>query len=102
MPREQSLASWLVRERGIRQGGRILAFIVTWGIALQDVDSDSISVEEYARYWNESVRTSYRDLERFREVFDAYGFKDPGGLIAVLGLDPENVAGASVESLRSA
>lgn len=85
MPREQTLASWLVRQKGLREGGRILAFIVTWGIALEDLGVESMSVEQYAEYWGEHERTSYRDLDRFRQAFSEYGFRSPAGLLAVVG-----------------
>lgn len=97
-PRKQTLARWLVEQRGLRQGGRILAFIVTWAIAQEDLDRERLNVEEYADYWNEAERTSYRDLERFRDTFEAFGFRDPSGLIAVIG-GSERVPGFSMDQL---
>lgn len=102
-PREpRTLAAWLVHRKGLRQGTRILGFIITWAIAREDLDREDLKVEEFADYWGEAHRTSYRDLERFREVFEGYGFRDPDGLLAVLDVPSESVAGVAPEQMREA
>jgi hypothetical protein len=63
---------------------RVAEFIALWTITkYQDGEA---SVEELAELWNEPVRTMYRRLEEFREVWSPAGMDTPDkladGLIA--------------------
>ena len=51
---------------------RVATFIVCWAIAMQEDGSDSYSITEYMRYWNENERKAYRVQKEFRELWGEY------------------------------
>lgn len=63
---------------------RVAEFIAMWAIAKHQGKSGS--VEELAEHWGEPMRTMYRRLTEFREVWGPAGFETPDtladGLIA--------------------
>ena len=54
------------------KASRVATFIVCWAIAMQDEGSDSYSITEYMRYWNEHERQAYRVQNEFRELWPEY------------------------------
>ena len=54
------------------KASRVATFIVCWAIAMQDEESDSYSITEYMRYWNEHERQAYRVQNEFRELWKEY------------------------------
>jgi len=58
------------------KAARVVAFVFAWGQARKDLGS-SMSVEDFAEYWGESVATAYRQQALFREVFDLCRTPDP-------------------------
>lgn len=54
------------------KASRVATFIVCWAIAMQDEGSDSYSITEYVRYWNENERKAYRVQNEFRELWQEY------------------------------
>jgi len=54
------------------KASRVATFIVCWAIAMQDEGSDSYSITEYMRYWNEHERQAYRVQHEFRELWKEY------------------------------
>jgi hypothetical protein len=57
-----------VAKLGIVKGARVCSFIASWCIASNALGR-AITIEEYAEWWREDLRTSYRHQARFREVF---------------------------------
>jgi hypothetical protein len=54
------------------KASRVATFIVCWAIAMQEEGSDSYSITEYMRYWNENERKAYRVQNEFRELWEEY------------------------------
>ena len=54
------------------KASRVATFIVCWAIAMQEDGSDSYSITEYMRYWNENERKAYRVQNEFRELWEEY------------------------------
>jgi hypothetical protein len=51
------------------RASRVAAFISLWGLALDDLDRDELSVEEYAEWANESRATAFRRAAEYRELW---------------------------------
>lgn len=70
--------------KAMPKAGRVAEFIGMWAITKSD--EGATTVEKLAVYWDEPVRTVYRRLEEFREVWGPAGFDTPDriadGLIA--------------------
>lgn len=60
-----------VRRVGLRRAGQVMAFMVAWEAARQELGRSPANVEEYAEHWRQPVRSAYRELARFRETFPA-------------------------------
>lgn len=72
------LGEYLFQKLGYRNGTKVAAFIVAWGIYADSLPVDDVwTIEGYARYWGESDSTAYRELRLFREAFaeDSYPFR---------------------------
>lgn len=75
--RPVTLVEYLFRSLGYRKGTKAAAFIVAWGIYADSVgDGERPGMHGYAKYWKQSVATSYRELEVFREAFPEDPFPD--------------------------
>jgi hypothetical protein len=48
---------------------RVATFIALWGLALDDLDRDELSVDEYAEWANESRATAFRRATEYRELW---------------------------------
>ena len=51
------------------RASRVAAFICLWGVALDDLDRDEITVDEYATWANESRATAFRRAAEYRELW---------------------------------
>jgi methionine synthase II (cobalamin-independent) len=70
-----------VRNVGIRKAYSAMSWAYNWATARESLKHDP-SVEEVAKWWRQSVRTSYREQAAFREAFPtldspAQIFEDP-------------------------
>lgn len=72
---------------GLLKGARVAQYILQWAIASRDL-GHAPSAEEYAEWWSESERTSYRRQAEFRAAFE--GLDDPAPIVATMS--PEAVA----------
>lgn len=83
MPRE---STWLdlIRERvGVLKAGRVVAFAVCWHYAEEKVGREP-SIEEYSVHWNQSARTTYRELALWREALGEW-YPTPSAFYADVG-----------------
>jgi len=64
---------------------RIGEFVAMWTVA--KYQSGATTVEELAEYWDEPVRTMYRRLAEFREVWGPAGHETPDVIADVLIAD---------------
>jgi hypothetical protein len=51
------------------RASRVAAFISLWGLALDDLDRDELTVEEYAEWANEARATAFRRAADYRELW---------------------------------
>lgn len=83
---------------------RVAEFIAMWTIAKYQGKSDSI--DEFAEHWGEPMRTMYRRLTEFREVWGRAGYETPDaladGLIADYRGRRERLSQASLVRLLGA
>jgi hypothetical protein len=58
------------------RASRVAAFICMWGLALDDLDRDEITVDEYAEWANESRATAFRRAGEYREMWEEIEIND--------------------------
>lgn len=63
-----TLIELCVDRAGFRRGARVMAFVIAWGRVRDDLGRTP-TVDEYAEWWRQPVRTAYEEQERFREAF---------------------------------
>jgi hypothetical protein len=51
---------------------RVAGFITLWGLALDDLDRNELTVEEYAEWASESRATAFRRAAEYRELWPEY------------------------------
>jgi hypothetical protein len=51
------------------RASRVAAFISLWGLALDDLDRDELTVDEYADWANEARATAFRRAADYRELW---------------------------------
>jgi hypothetical protein len=51
------------------RASRVAAFIALWGLALDDLDRDELTVDEYAEWANEARATAFRRAADYRELW---------------------------------
>jgi hypothetical protein len=51
------------------RASRVATFISLWGLALDDLDRDELSVDEYAEWASESRATAFRRAAEYRELW---------------------------------
>jgi len=51
------------------RASRVAAFISLWGLALDDLDRDELTVEEYAEWASEARATAFRRAADYRELW---------------------------------
>jgi hypothetical protein len=67
-----------VMVKALPKATRVGEFVAMWTIA--KYQAGSTTVEELAEYWDEPVRTMYRRLAEFREVWEPVGYATPDRL----------------------
>jgi hypothetical protein len=61
--------SFKVAAKVTPRASRVAAFISLWGLALDDLDRDELTVDEYAEWANESRATAFRRAAEYRELW---------------------------------
>ena len=61
--------SFKVAAKATPRASRVAAFISLWGLALDDLDRDELTVDEYAEWANESRATAFRRAAEYRELW---------------------------------
>lgn len=83
---------------------RVGEFVAMW--AITKYQDGATTVERLAEEWDEPIRTMYRRLEEFREVWEPVGFETPDkiadGLIADYRARRERLDGRHLARLLSA
>jgi hypothetical protein len=51
------------------RASRVAAFIALWGLALDDLDREELTVDEYAEWANEARATAFRRAAEYRELW---------------------------------
>jgi hypothetical protein len=51
------------------RASRVAAFISLWGLALDELDRDQLTVDEYAEWANEARATAFRRAADYRELW---------------------------------
>jgi hypothetical protein len=51
------------------RASRVAAFIALWGLALDDLDRDELTVDEYAEWASEARATAFRRAADYRELW---------------------------------
>jgi len=65
-------SKWLqvkVAAKATPRASRTAAFICMWGLALDDLGRDEITVDEYAEWANEARATAFRKQAEYREMW---------------------------------
>lgn len=78
----KTLLQYAAGNVGKLQAYRAVAFVVCWAIA-QEALRHPPTLEEYAEWWGETLRTAFREQERFRNAFP--GETNPQRLVDELG-----------------
>jgi hypothetical protein len=83
---------------------RVGEFVAMWTIA--KYENGAVTVDELASFWNEPVRTMYRRLAEFRDVWGPAGYESPDKIADALIADyrkrHERLGAAHVGRLLSA
>jgi hypothetical protein len=61
--------SFKVAAKATPRASRVAAFISLWGLALDDLGRDELTVDEYAEWANESRATAFRRAAEYRELW---------------------------------
>ena len=61
--------SFKVAAKVTPRASRVAAFISLWGLALDDLDRDELTVDEYAEWANEARATAFRRAADYRELW---------------------------------
>lgn len=61
--------SFKVAAKVTPRASRVAAFISLWGLALDDLDRDELTVDEYAEWANEPRATAFRRAAEYRELW---------------------------------
>lgn len=90
--------------KAMPKASRVGEFVALWTIT--KYQEGEVNVERLAEVWNEPVRTMYRRLEEFREVWAPAGFETPDkladGLIADYRQRDERLKASFIGRLLSA
>jgi hypothetical protein len=65
---DDALLVVLTRAVGIRKAMKVLTFVVSWGIVIEDTGEPPESIEAYADWWRSSHRSAYREQALYREA----------------------------------
>jgi hypothetical protein len=58
------------------KASRVAAFVVQWAWTMRDEQSDSLTITEFQRYWNEGERQAYRHQAEFRDLWPEHETPD--------------------------
>jgi hypothetical protein len=61
--------SFKVAAKVTPRASRVAAFVSLWGLALDDLGRDELTVDEYAEWANESRATAFRRAAEYRELW---------------------------------
>jgi hypothetical protein len=67
--RESKWQAFKAAAKVMPKATRVATFISLWGLALDDLDRDELSVDEFAEWANESRATAFRRLAEYRELW---------------------------------
>jgi hypothetical protein len=70
--------SFKVAAKATPRASRVAAFISLWGFALDDLDRDELTVDEYAEWANESRATAFRRAAEYRELWGGVDVNELG------------------------
>jgi hypothetical protein len=76
--RESKWQAFKAAARVTPKATRVATFISLWGLALDDLDRDELSVEEYAEWANEPRATAFRRAAEYRELWPKVDVNDFG------------------------
>lgn len=82
--KRRTLASVTLERAGVRNGSRVLAFIMQWWIVHHELGR-APTVPEYGEWWKMSQATAYRERQAFQDAWPE--FRDPSVVALVLGID---------------
>jgi hypothetical protein len=60
------------------QSFKVAAFIALWGLALDELDRDELTVDEYAEWANEARATAFRRAADYRELWGEVDLNELG------------------------
>jgi hypothetical protein len=67
-----------VAAKATPRASRVAAFISLWGLALDDLDRDELTVDEYAEWASESRATAFRRAAEYRELWPEFDVNELG------------------------
>src|SRR6266498_1013734 len=70
--------SFKVAAKVTPRASRVAAFIGLWGLALDDLDRDELTVDEYAEWANEARATAFRRAAEYREMWPEFEVNELG------------------------
>jgi len=79
--RESKWQAFKVAAKVTPKATRVATFISLWGLALDDLDRDELSVDEYAEWANESRATAFRRFAEYRELWPKVDINEFGGRV---------------------
>ena len=77
----RTLQEFAAKNVGAIKSARVIAFVLSWGIAAEAV-GHPLTLEEYADWWKDSRSTAFREQALFREAFP--GEKTPQRIVELL------------------
>jgi hypothetical protein len=63
------------------RAARVAGFITLWGLALDELNRDELTVDEYAEWASESRATAFRRAAEYRELWDDVDVNELGRLV---------------------
>jgi hypothetical protein len=64
----KTLVQYAAKNVGTLQAYRAMTFVVAWAIVQESLGHPP-TLEDYAEWWGETLRTAFREQERFRKAF---------------------------------
>jgi hypothetical protein len=63
------------------RASRVAAFISLWGLAMDDLDRDELTVDEFAEWASEARATAFRRAAEYRELWGEVDLNELGRLV---------------------
>lgn len=73
--------SFKVAAKVTPRASRVAAFVALWGLALDELDRDELTVDEYAEWANEARATAFRRAADYRELWGEVDVNELGRLV---------------------